>query len=93
VSVASGIFMFPNPNWEEYVLLTVKKMFVLSRSATIVNFLSSFSESPSAESHYADPGATLSLLMQEISPAAVLLHDYRRNDFTVGLFREFKSVS
>ncbi len=88
VSVASGIFMFPNPDWRDYVTQTVKKMFSLSRRATVVNFLSSFSQSPSPESYYVDPGETLSLLMREISPWAVLIHDYRRNDFTVGLFHE-----
>ena len=86
IAVGCGIFAFPNPDWENYLLTTVRHMFALSREAVVINFLSSYSQAPSPESHYADPAATLGLLMKNVTPWAVLLHDYRWNDFTVGLF-------
>jgi SAM-dependent methyltransferase len=85
-SVASGIFFMPSPDWESYVAKTVKSMFNVSRVGLAVNFLSSYSKAPSEESYYAQPGRTLELLMHNVTPWAVLAHDYRWNDFTIGLF-------
>jgi hypothetical protein len=87
-TIASGLFAMPNPDWDAYVVQTVQSMFRCSRIATAVNFLSNYSRSPSPESHYANPGHTLELLMKNITPWATLAHDYRWNDFTIALFRE-----
>lgn len=87
-SIASGIFAMPHDDWDTYVVKTLGRMFDISRSGLAVNFLSSYSQSPSKESRYANPGHVLELLMKNISPWVVLVHDYRWNDFTIGIFRE-----
>ena len=86
VAVASGIFNFSNPDWDAYVVETVKKMFQLSTQAVVVNFLSSFSQSPSSDSYYVEPNHVLQLLMREVSPWVTLAHDYRWNDMTVAVY-------
>lgn len=86
-AIASGIFAMPNSQWKDYVVQTTQHMLNLASRGVAVNFLSSFSQAPSPESHYADPAETLALLMHKVSPWCVLAHDYRWNDFTVALFR------
>lgn len=88
VSVASGLFTFDTPSWEDYVVATLRRMLELSREAVVANFLSSHSKAPDAVSHYVEPGSLLTRLMKDVTPWVVLLHDYRWNDFTVTLYRE-----
>jgi len=85
VVIASGVFNFSNPDWNAYVVSSMRKMLAVSRELAVANFLSSYSQQPSPDSHYANPAATLELLMLQVSPWAVLMHDYRWNDFTVSL--------
>jgi SAM-dependent methyltransferase len=86
VAVASGIFFLPSEKWEDYVLVVCQKMFRHARRGIAVNFLSTCSPQPDPHSKYSRPGVTLELLMRHISPAAVLRHDYRLNDFTIYLY-------
>jgi ubiquinone/menaquinone biosynthesis C-methylase UbiE len=88
VAIASGLFAMPMPNWNQYIQQTIDSMFQVTSVGIAANFLSAFSQSPSPESHYAEPARVLDQLMHNTSPWAVLLHDYRWNDFTVGLFHQ-----
>lgn len=93
LAVASGIFGLRCPDWENYVVKTVRHMLALSREGVVMNFLSNFSQNPCPDSRYSDPAATLNLLMRNVSPWAVLLHDYRWNDFTVAVFRDQRQAA
>ena len=86
--IGSGIFALPNPDWQGYMVQTVRSMFNIATVGVAVNFLSDFSRSPSPESHYANPALTLDAVMREVTPWAAIIHDYRWNDFTVALFHE-----
>ena len=88
-AVGSGLFTLTGPEWHEYVIRMVERMFSLARRGVAVNFLSSFANRRDGISHYAEPADILRLLSSGVSPATELIHSYRSNDFTVFLYKEF----
>lgn len=85
--LASGLFALEEELWKERTLRKLIKMFRICRMGMGANFLSSFSKGDDPESHYSDPGELLSSVMREITPKAILRHDYRQNDFTIFLYK------
>jgi hypothetical protein len=64
-------------------------MFSLAGKGAAANFLSSFTKRPDGFSNYCDPAHILQLLAKGVSPIIQLIHNYRPNDFTVFLYREY----
>ena len=86
---ASGIFNIVTPNISKIIHGNIKAMFDLCRFGVAVNFfstLSPFDKDPN--SYYSDPGHLLAFVCKNISRKVVLRHDYRKNDFTLYIYRE-----
>lgn len=86
---ASGLFAHKEEKWDEYLLNMTKKMFNFCNIGIAVNFLSNFSTNKDNFPYYADPSDVLRVLMKNISNKVTLRHDYRHNDFTVFLYKEY----
>lgn len=81
--IASGIMAVDIPDYEAYVLAILRRFFALCGRGFALNFLSTCSEHPDGRSRYVDPAWALSLFQRNVDWRCRLLHDYRRNDFTL----------
>lgn len=92
--VASGIFCFPQDNWEEYVYNTLSKMYEKCNKGVAVNFLSgihynsgkTLAEIEEYELKHAFPEDVIRLL-RDITNNFTIRHDYGFNDFTLYLYK------
>jgi len=83
----SGIFNLATPHWRETTYGTVAAMYRVCRIAVAVNFLSSYSGNSQPDSHYTDPAEMMRFVAEKLSWRFALRHDYRKNDFTVFIYR------
>lgn len=81
--IASGIMAVDIPDYEAYVVAILRRFFALSSRGFALNFLSTCSERPDGRSRYVEPGWVLSQFQRHVDWRCRLLHDYRRNDFTL----------
>lgn len=81
--IASGIMAVDVPDYEGYVLAILQRFFALGSRGFALNFLSACSDRPDGRSRYVEPAWLLSLFMRQIDWRCRLVHDYRRNDFTL----------
>jgi len=85
--IASGIMAVPLPDYEDYVLYTLRRFHGLARRGFAINFLSAATRAADSRSRYVDPAWLLGLFQRHIDWNCRLLHDYRQNDFTLIHFR------
>lgn len=89
--IASGIMAVPLPDYEDYVLQTLRRFHALCRRGYALNFLSTATKTPDGVSQYVDPAWLLGLFQRHIDWSCRLLHDYRQNDFTL-VYRRASSM-
>ena len=85
--LSSGIFYLRQAMPMVYLEAMVRRMFALCRRGVAFNTLSTKALQRHGDEFYADPAEVLTICL-EITPRAVLRHDYLPNDFTVYLYRE-----
>lgn len=91
--VASGLFAFARPDWEESLCSTVRSMLARATKGVALNVLSS--RSPNRKDPhmmYADPERVLALL-RPLAPRVDLREGYLVNDMTVYLYSRMESRS
>jgi SAM-dependent methyltransferase len=81
--IASGIMAVDLPEYEAYVLFTLRRLFALCRRGFALNFLSTATRSPDGKSRYVDPSWLLGTFQRHVDWSCRILHDYRQNDFTL----------
>ncbi len=86
-SLASGIFMLCDKQWEDHFLAVCKKLLRVSAIGIGFNLLSIHGGGDDAGHYFASPGEILKLVMDEMSLRVTLRHDYRNNDFTVFIYK------
>ncbi len=86
IVVASGIFNKRCNGWYKYTEDLIKTMFDLCTHCVCANFLSIYSDNKQKNAYYADPNKILNLAFK-IGKRVVLKHDYRKNDFTVRIYK------
>lgn len=83
----SGIFNMVIPNWAQVTFGTLRRMYDCARKAVAVNFLSRLSGNANPAARYSLPSEILAFLERQLSGRFVLRHDYRKNDFTVFIYK------
>lgn len=83
----SGLFFMELDDWYGHMVQVVRKMFGLCNIGVGVNFLSVHGTNRKNGIRYTAPSAVLQVLMEEVSTKVKLIADYRKNDFTVFLYR------
>jgi len=87
--LASGIFAFEIPNWEDHCLLVLRQMYNLCNIGVSVNFLSYFTQGEKvANANYVHPARIIHFIGSNISRKFVLRHNYKINDFTVYIYKD-----
>lgn len=85
--IASGIFTFRTVNPTGYLEAIVRRMFALCRLGVAFNTQSVKASQHDLGQFYADPAQVLTMCL-EITPRAVIRHDYLEHDFAVYLYKE-----
>lgn len=86
----SGIFNIKVANWEKITYKVLVRMYEMSKIGMGINFLSMLSPfEKDKRSHYVDPCEMLNFIFINFTPKVVFRHDYRPNDFTVFVYKNF----
>ncbi|HKF49233.1 MAG TPA: class I SAM-dependent methyltransferase [Terracidiphilus sp.] len=89
---ASGVFFLASEDWGDYTFRMLHAMHSVANCGMAANFLSQYSgHTDDGTSYYADPAKVFTRCMQEISPIVDLRHSYRRNDFTVFVYKDWQN--
>ena len=89
--MASGIFNLKIPNWEEFTFKILSQMYRISKIGVGVNFLSKCSPfSKDERSYYANSSEILDFICINLSSRIILRQDYKANDFTIYIYKDFK---
>lgn len=91
--VASGLFAFAQPEWEDSLVSTVRTMLALATRGVAINLLSARTPNKKdPDMMYADPDRVLDLL-RPLAPRVDLREGYLVNDLTVYLYPRIESRS
>ena len=87
--ISSGAFnaALPSGNNETHILTALRRMFLHSRRATCVDFLSSYVDFKKPGAYHIDPGWALSAA-KKLTRRVLLRHDYMPFEFSVFLFHD-----
>ncbi len=84
--VSSGIFYLCKEKPLAFMDAMIRSMYARCRKGVAFNSLSSLADEKGESEFYADPSDVLRLCL-EISPKAIVRHEYMAHDFTVFLYR------
>lgn len=85
-TIASGIFNLNTDDWYENTTETLARMWSITEIGMGVNFLSSLVDKRNPISNYTDPFFMMGVL-SVFSDKFILLHGYKKNDFTIFLYK------
>jgi ubiquinone/menaquinone biosynthesis C-methylase UbiE len=88
--LASGLFGVDVPNWENFTYKILFQMFKVCKIGIGVNFLSIYTPYKKTNNiRYVNPSNLLKFIYNNLSPVIVLRHDYKPNDFTIFIYKEY----
>ena len=87
IAVLSGALSFKTENMETYAFATMEKMFVTSKEAACLNFLSKYVDFELEKNQHYQP-ETVFAKAKTLSKWVNLIHDYPLYEFTIQVFHQ-----